>query len=241
MQHIILITGAGKGIGRSIALEFSRRSSDHSDFNPHLILCSRTPNDLENLSAECRKYGTSSTTFNVDISNLNDSNKMVEEILNTFGKIDCLINNAGVGTFKPLENMTEQDFDYTISINLKGTFFLTQNVFAHMKGRKSGHIFFITSVAAEKPFEQSAIYCMSKYGQKGLVEVMRLHGRKHHVKITNVMPGAVYTPMWGEVDPEMREKMMQPEDISGPIVDAYLTPTRTSVEELVFRPVGGDF
>ncbi len=241
MQHIILITGAGKGIGRSIALEFSRRSSDHSDFNPHLVLCSRTPNDLENLSAECQKLGTSSTTFNVDISNLNEANKMVEETLNTFGKIDCLINNAGVGTFKPLENMTEQDFDYTISINLKGTFFLTQNVFARMQGRKSGHIFFITSVAAEKPFEQSAIYCMSKYGQKGLVEVMRLYGRKHHVKITNVMPGAVYTPMWGEVGSEMREKMMQPEDISGPIVDAYLAPTRTSVEELVFRPVDGDF
>lgn len=240
MQHVILITGAGKGIGRSIALAFSRRSKADISFKPHLILCSRTEEDLDSLSATCGEFAVSTTTIKADISNLKELDGLVNYAMEKFGRIDCLVNNAGVGQFKPLEEMTEQDFDTTISINLKGTFFLTQKVFELMKKQGSGHIFFITSVASEEPFEQSSIYCMSKYGQKGLVEVMRLYGRKHNVRITNVLPGAVYTPMWGNVEPEMQEKMMQPEDIAGPVVDAYLMPNRTCVEELVFRPVCGD-
>jgi sepiapterin reductase len=240
MQNVIIITGAGKGIGRSIAIEFSKRAKTIEAFNPHLVLCSRTLQDLESLADTCNQLGTSTTLYCLDISNLEDMNRMVQETIKNHGQINGLINNAGVGQFKPLNEMSEKDFDTTISINLKGTFFLTQSVFDHMKDQGSGHIFFITSVAAEKPFEQSAIYCMSKYGQKGLVEVMRLYGRKHNVRITNVLPGAVYTPMWGEVEPEMQNKMMLPEDISGPVVDAYLMPGRTCMEELVLRPGVGD-
>ena len=81
---------------------------------------------------------------------------------------------------------------------------------------------------------------MSKFAQKGLIESLRLYGRECNVKITNVMPGAVCTPMWGEAGETLRNVMMMPEDVAGPVVDAYLQPARTSVEEIVLRPVGGD-
>jgi sepiapterin reductase len=81
---------------------------------------------------------------------------------------------------------------------------------------------------------------MSKFGQKGLVEVLRLYGRECNVRITNVMPGPVYTPMWGEARHDFAPKMMMPEDIAAPIVDAFLLPSRTSIEEIVLRPVTGD-
>ncbi|MBC8044331.1 MAG: SDR family oxidoreductase, partial [Rhizobacter sp.] len=145
-----------------------------------------------------------------------------------------------VGRFKDILELTPEDFDFTMQTNLKGTFFLTQKVLAEMISRQSGHIMFITSVAAETAFEQSAMYCMSKFAQKGLVEVLRLYGRKHGIRITNVMPGAVYTPMWGEQDAAMQSKMMRPEDIAEAVVNAYLQPARTSVEEIVLRPTGGD-
>ena len=136
--------------------------------------------------------------------------------------------------------MTEDDFDYTMATNLKGTFFLTQKVFAVMEKKRSGHIFFITSIAAETAFKSSSIYSMSKFGQKGLVETIRLYAKTCNVRITNVMPGAVYTPMWGEVPDTLKNVMMMPEDISAPVVNAYLTAQRTSLEELVIRPVCGD-
>jgi sepiapterin reductase len=240
MKQIIMITGAGKGIGRAIALDFAREAEKQNEFDPVLILASRTMSDLESVADECRSCGAAVDIFQTDIADTAQIEQLVSTTLKRYGTIDCLVNNAGVGRFKPLAEMTEEDFDYTMSINLKGTFFLTQKVFAVMEEKKSGHIFFITSIAAETAFKSSSIYCMSKFGQKGLVEAMRLYAKTCNVRITNVMPGAVYTPMWGEIPDAMKSVMMRPEDISLPVVNAYFMAQRTSVEELVLRPVCGD-
>lgn len=240
MHPTILITGAGKGIGRAITLEFARASKTVHDFNPRLVLCSRSQADLDSIAIECGAEGVVSDTLVCDLGRFDDVKALADHVVERHGTIDCLVNNAGVGRFGPLSAMTEDDFDYTMSINLKGTFFLTQALFPMMERQRSGHIFFVTSVAAEKAFKHSSIYCMSKFGQKGLVETMRLYARKCNVRITEVMPGAVYTPMWGEVDDDVRAQMMMPEDIAAPIVQAYLQPGRTSVEKIVLRPTGGD-
>jgi sepiapterin reductase len=240
MKQIIIITGAGKGIGKAIALEFAKASGKQERFDPLLILASRTLSDLESVAAECRSCGASVDLFKMDIADTAQIEQLVSTTLERYGTIDCLVNNAGVGRFKPFAELTEEDFDYTMSINLKGTFFLTQKVFAIMEEKRAGHIFFITSIAAETAFKSSSLYCMSKFGQKGLVEAIRLYAKTCNVRITNVMPGAVYTPMWGEIPDEMRAVMMMPEDISAPVVAAYFMAQRTSVEELVLRPVCGD-
>lgn len=240
MEDIILLTGAGKGIGKAIALGFSSKAKGDPSFNPVLVLCSRSYGDIASLAEECEALGTKAVPVEADIARLDSIDRLVAKTLQEFGTIDCLINNAGVGRFKSFTELTEQDFDYTMSVNMKGTFFLTQKVFPVMENRRSGHIFFITSIAAETAFKSSSVYSMSKFGQKGLVEALRLYAKECNIKITNVMPGAVYTPMWGDAGEELKEMMMMPEDIAGPIVDAYLQPSRTSVEEIVLRPVRGD-
>ncbi len=240
MKDIIVLTGAGKGIGKAIALEFVRRSKEIPSFNPSLVLCSRTPEDLESLAVTCRASGVETLCITADIARLDDIERIVDETLREFGTIDCLINNAGVGRFRDLKDFTEDDFDYTMSVNMKGTFFLTQKVFPCMERNRSGHIFFISSIAAETAFRSSAVYSMSKFGQNGLVEALRLYARECNVRVTNVMPGAVYTPMWGEAGEELKPLMMMPEDIAAPVADAYLQPSRTVVEEIVIRPTGGD-
>jgi len=240
MKQIIIITGAGKGIGKSIALDFAQATNKKNDFKPVLILASRTAADLEAVADECHSYGAASDIIQTDIADIAQIDRLVTTTLERHGSIDCLVNNAGVGRFKVLGDMTEEDFDYTMATNLKGTFFLTQKVFAVMEKQKSGHIFFITSIAAETAFKSSSVYSMSKFGQKGLVETIRLYAKNCNVRITNVMPGAVYTPMWGEVPDTKKNVMMMPEDISAPVVQAYFTAQRTSVEELVIRPVCGD-
>lgn len=240
MQNVILLTGAGKGIGKAIALDFSRKAGSSPSFNPILVLCSRTHSDIAAVAEECASLGVKAHPIEADIASIQDIDRLVGKTLEEYGTIDCLINNAGVGRFKNLTDMTEEDFDYTMSVNMKGTFFLTQKVFPVMEKKRSGHIFFITSIAAEMAFKSSSVYSMSKFGQKGLVEALRHYGRECNVRITNVMPGAVYTPMWGNAANEFKPVMMMPEDIAGPVVDAYLQPARTSVEEIVLRPVGGD-
>lgn len=240
MRHVILITGAGKGIGRAIAREFARAIRHHPDFEPVLVLSSRTPEDLDTISLECRAEGALTDTVIADISDMVALRRLTDYIIDRYARIDCLVNNAGVGRFGALNDMTEEDFDHIMSTNLKGTFFLTQALFAVMERQLSGHIFFITSVAATKAFKHSSIYCMSKFGQRGLVETLRLYARKCNVRITDVQPGAVYTPMWGEMGEEMQALMMMPEDIAASVVQAYLQPARTVVEEIVLRPTGGD-
>ncbi len=241
MKHIIIITGAGKGIGKAIALDFAKASKTYHDFEPVLILVSRTTlSDLETVAVQCRDFGAAVDIIQADIADMAQIDQLVNVTLERYGAIDCLVNNAGVGRFKPFTELTVEDYEYTMATNLKGTFFLTQKVFPVMEKNKSGHIFFITSIAAETAFKSSSLYSMSKFGQKGFLEAIRLYAKSCNVRITNVMPGAVYTPMWGEVPEEMKGVMMMPEDISAPLVNAYLLPQRTSVEELVIRPVGGD-
>ncbi len=240
MQDIILLTGAGKGIGRAIALEFAAKAESIDSFNPTLVLCSRTHAEVTSLAEECASSGTKAVAIEADIANAADRNMLLSETLDRFGTIDCLINNAGVGVFKDFTDFSEEEYDYTMSVNMKGTFFLTQQVFPIMEKKRSGHIFFISSIAAEKAFKSSSVYSMSKYGLNGLVEALRLYARECNVRITNVMPGAVLTPMWGEAGEELKPVMMMPEDIAGPVVSAYLQPPRTVIEELVLRPVGGD-
>lgn len=238
MKHVIIITGAGKGIGRAIALEFARAAAP--EFEPVLILAARTRSDLEELSGECRRLGAEAEPAVLDLADTASLGAFVDGVMERYGQIDCLLNNAGVGSFRPFLEMTEADYELMASVNMKGTFFLTQNVFRHMEQRRSGHLFFITSVAARKAFLSSSLYSMTKFAQNGLVAAVRLHARKCGVRVTNVMPGAVLTPMWGEVPEEMKGVMMMPEDISKPVVSAYLMAERAVMEELLIRPVGGD-
>jgi len=237
---VIIITGAGKGIGKAIVEEVYSRYQREKAFKPKLFLVSRTIEDLKPLQAEGRKQGFQVEIQALDIADAKGARGVSQACMKAFGRVDCLINNAGVGRFGDFLKLTEEDLDYVLQINLKGTFLLTQEVFRQMSERKSGHIVFVTSIAARKPFERGSIYCMSKFGQRGFVEVLRLDAQKVNVRITDVMPGATYTPMWGEMDQATIERMMPPASVAKSIIDAILLAPPANLDEIVIRPVGGD-
>ena len=155
--------------------------------------------------------------------------------------MDTLIHCAGVGRFKDFLKLTAEDLNFVMKTNVEGTFLLMQATYAQMQKQKSGQIIIITSVAAEKAFKESAVYCMSKFAQRGLIEAMRLYAYKDGIRITEVKPGAAFTPMWGQVPAEMSARMMQASDVGRSIVDALFMPLSASIEEITIRPLHGDF
>jgi sepiapterin reductase len=150
-----------------------------------------------------------------------------------------------VGRFKDFLEQTPEDLEFTIKINVTATFLLLQRAYAVMRAQSPregmrGQIQVVTSIAAEQPFPQSSTYCLSKYAQRGLLEVMKLYGRQDGIRILEVKPGAVYTPMWGQLPAEQVEKMMIAEDVAQPMVDALYVSARASLEGLTIRPLHGD-
>lgn len=249
---VILITGAGKGIGKAVVDAVAKRSATSK---PKLLITSRTSSDLEALQTQCKKVGIECEILPLDLAA--DPLKPVAVAVQKFGRIDQVIHSAGVGRFGNFLELTRDDLEFTMKTNVEATFLFLQAAYAQMKTQTAqnasagsastsgaplhrGDLVVITSVAAERPFEHSSIYCMSKYAQRGLIDVMRLYARQDGIRIIDVKPGAVETPMWGDVTPEMHAKMMQPEDIAQSIFDVLSLNPRTSPESIVLRPIGGD-
>lgn len=235
-EPVILITGAGKGIGQAVVQEILIRKAQIGG-NPKLLLTARTLSDLTELKTQAAKAQVECEILPLELAD--SPNAPVDAILKKYGRLDFLIHSAGVGIFKPFLDQTKEDLSHTLRTNVTAMFFLMQRAYAQMKLQKSGHMICITSVAAEKPFLESSSYCLSKYAQHGLIEVMPLSAYQDGIKITEVKPGAVHTPMWGNIPEAMIQKMMTPKQVAQSIVDVMVIPGTTTIEELKLRPNGG--
>ena len=236
---VILVTGAGKGIGKAIVENILKRKSELGA--PRLVLTSRTASDLETLQQVSLQAGVKCEVIPLELSQ--DPVLPVKFAIEKFGRIDQVIHSAGVGRFGNFLEMTREDLEFTMKTNVEASFLFMQAAYAQLKKQEAPHrgdLVWITSVAAEKPFEHSSIYCMSKYAQRGLIEVMRCYARKDGIRVIDIKPGATLTPMWGEVTPDMQSKMMLAEDIAQITVDTLLIHPRASVEDILVRPIAGD-
>jgi sepiapterin reductase len=239
---VVFVTGAGKGIGEAVVLKLIEKRSEFPGLK--LFLTSRTEADLKKLQGLASLHSIPCSFLASDLAN--EPLQAYEACMQQFGRIDTFIHCAGVGRFGSFLDLSREDLHYVMKTNVESSFLLLQAVYGQMKklsmlpGEIRGQIQWVTSIAAEQPFEQSAIYCMSKYAQRGLLEVLRLYARKDRIRVLEVKPGATYTPMWGEMPMETQNKMMSAMDIAVPMVEALLLPARASLEVLTLRPIGGD-
>ena len=232
-KKVAIITGASTGIGKHISVELSKKEYI-------VILISRSKDKLKSVKKIIDKNGHECIIIESDISKESSVDKIFKKI-KSFNNIDILINNAGLGIFNKIENISNSDWDVQINTNLKGSFMMTRNIIPIMKKNKNGKIVFINSVAGLKPYPYSSAYVASKFGLRGFASSIREELRKDNIKVISVHPGAIDTPFWNEIEGDFpREKMLSSIDISKSIVDSILSQNNLVNEEIVIRSIAGD-
>jgi uncharacterized protein len=229
----IWITGASSGIGKGAAKEFARVGNK-------VIISSRRVTELERLSNELKKENLTVEQFPCNVASSNNVDQTLKKISDQF-EIVCLINNAGITSFKAAADNSINEIDDIINTNLMGTIYPTKYVLPQMIERKEGTIINVISYATKKIFTNSTAYTASKMGVLGYMNVLREEVREHNIRIINLVPGAVETPMWSQaVRKEYAGKMMSTEDIARVMVSAFLQKGNMVTEEIIIRPIHGD-
>ena len=185
---VAIVTGAGRGMGYHIALALAKYGAD-------LVVCSRTVSELEKVGAQIEKLGRRALIQKMDVTNIPEIHSMVEAAVKTFGRIDLLVNNAGLNIPQWAEEVTEEAWDRVFDINLKGTFFCAQAVGKVMIRQKRGKIINISSQSGSVGLIMRSAYCASKGGLNLLTKVLALEWAKHNILVNAIAPTFLETPM----------------------------------------------
>lgn len=187
-----LITGASRGIGRAIALAFARQGARVA------VNFRSGQQEAEAVVAEIRKTGRQAISVQADVSKKPEVDVMVDKVINEFGNLDVLVNNAGIVNFKPFNQMTEEDWDEVMDINLKGQFLCARAVVPYMEKQAKGRIINLASIASGGVgvgFLNLAHYCASKGGVVALTEELALELSPRGINVNAIAPGAIDTDM----------------------------------------------
>jgi NAD(P)-dependent dehydrogenase (short-subunit alcohol dehydrogenase family) len=221
--QIALVTGAARGLGRAISLALAHAGAD-------VALGLRDAATGGTLVREIEAMGLRALPLAMDVTDLGQITAAVDKAASYFGRIDILVNNAGLGPENPAENVNEADFDLTVAVNLKGTFFVSQAVGRVMIRQKYGRIINLSSQAGFAALPGEAIYCMTKAGISHLTKCLAVEWGKHNITVNAVAPTFISTPGTDQAlsDPKFRadvleriaglHKIGQPNDVAGVVV-----------------------
>jgi len=208
-----LITGAGKGIGKAVAIALAKEGVN-------LILVSRTQSDIDQLAKETTDLGVKTIAISADVADINSINNAVEKALNEFKTIDILINSAGIASFGKFMELEPEAFERIIQVNLMGTYYTTRAVIPNMIERQTGDIINISSTAGLNGNALTSAYSASKFAVLGLTDSLMQEMRKHNIRVTALTPSTVATDMAKDLNltDGNPEKVMQSEDMAELII-----------------------
>jgi len=212
-----LVTGGGRGIGKEVAIMLSKKGLN-------VVICSRTQKEIESAVKEIKSAGNAAIIGRkCDVSVYSQVNTLVSEVLEIYGRIDVLINNAGITYVKKLIDTTEEQWDQTLDINLKGPFLFCKAIVPHMIDNNSGVIINVSSGAGKVGFEDISAYCASKFGMIGLTESLAREVANYNIRVMAICPGAVATKMQEDIDMHYYElnkhKMLHPRTVAEKITE----------------------
>jgi NAD(P)-dependent dehydrogenase (short-subunit alcohol dehydrogenase family) len=203
LNKVAIVTGAGRGIGKATALRLARDGAV-------LVLFSRTKANLEETANLIREQGGQALIVQGDVAHEADVQALFQNVMTVYGRVDILINAAGVVAVKPFAEMDAETWDSVLGVNLRGTFLCCLQAFKIMAQQNSGVILNISSLSGVKGVEKFpglSAYNVSKAGVASLTEILAVEGKAHNIRVAAVSPGAVDTEMLRQAAPHLKAGM----------------------------------
>jgi len=234
-DKVIIITGASSGIGRATALALAKLGA-------RLGLAARNYAVLAAVADQARQLGAQAIAVPTDVTQKDQVADLVSEVLATFGRIDGLVNCAGVGVIRPIEQLTEEDIDRTYAVNTKGVILVSQAVGAAMLKTGGGRIVTPVGTMGRYVMRGSVAYSASKWGAVGALKAMATEWQRSGIGISLLYLGGVNSPFWDAIEMRVqRDKMLSVEDAAQAIVSALQAPAGSVLNELVLQPDSHQF
>ena len=224
--QIAVITGAGRGIGRAVAIGLGGRGAQ-------VVLAARSRTELDDTA---RMIGKNASVIPTDVRRKDELQRLFEHVATAFGPVDILVNAAGLGIFGPVVNFSDEDFEILIDTNLRGIFFSSRFVLPSMIERKKGHIINIASIAGKVGSANRAVYCASKFGVVGFTESLAEEVRQHGIRASVICPGSTDTRFSDTGNARARERMLRPEDVAHAVRMIVTEEPNSFISEIIMRP-----
>jgi NAD(P)-dependent dehydrogenase (short-subunit alcohol dehydrogenase family) len=208
-DRVAIITGAGRGVGRATAQLFAREGAE-------VVVFSRTRSHLEETATEITRQGGHVLAIVGDVSREEDVVSLFQQVKDTYGRIDILINCAGIVAVRPFVEMDTTTWDQVLGVNLRGTFLCCREAFRMMTIQRQGVIVNLSSLSGVKGVEKFpglSAYNVSKAGVAGLTEILAVEGKPYNIRVCAVSPGAVDTDMLRQAAPHLKAGMT-PQDMA---------------------------
>jgi 3-oxoacyl-[acyl-carrier protein] reductase len=227
--QVAIITGAGRGIGAAIARELSGLGAT-------AVLCGRTLAALESVAGSIIQSGGKAEALACDVASLPSVEAAAKHVETSFGRLDTLVNNAGIGGFGgPLHQLPPESWDQILNTNLRGVYYAVRAFAPMMIRARSGHIINISSLAGKNALPNGAAYAASKWGLNGLTYSIAEELRGYNIRVAVVCPGSTNT----ELSPHAGKdpaKMLQPEDVAHAVAMLVTQAPQSFVSEILLRP-----
>ena len=239
---VVVITGASSGLGEATARMLSAQGAV-------VVLGARRVDRIEALAKELSDAGGRALALQTDVTRAADVQRLVDAAVEKFGRIDVLVNNAGLMPSSPLERLKIDDWDRMIDVNIKGVLYGIAAALPHMKAQKSGHIVNVSSVAGHRVRAGTAVYSATKHAVRVLTEGLRQEVKPYDIRTTIVSPGAVATELPDsitEADVQAGVKAfyeiaIPADSFARAVVFALSQPDDVDINEILFRPTKQEY
>jgi len=226
---VVLVTGAGRGIGRGVSLVLARAGA-------RVILVARSEDEIDRAAREIQEAGGEAMSVPADVSREEDVVRVFSRIGEAFGRLDVLVNNAGIGAFGPADRMATEEFDRVVAVNVRGTFLCAREALRMMKPRRQGAIINVSSVVGFKGYADQAAYTATKHAVMGLTKSLAAEAQADGIRVSAVLPGGTDTGLIADARPDLRrEELLHPGDIGEVVLFLLSLPERAAIDQIYIR------